>query len=246
MSVNFVRPRISHRPELCLLWFHHAGATSAAYSRWYKYFPVEWQLLFIELPGRDGRDPAASLQQLTQEIAQKFRTQNYKCPVALFGHSFGALLAYELARLMACHNQVIWLGVSGRVAPHMPLPFSLPLAASSDEILIETLRRIGGTSEDILSDLTWREYFLPMYRADLALLESHGYSLAETLNIPMTVFSGRNDSLVNEEGLTGWNALTKSHCRHLKFDGDHFYLMTDSERIASAIQSELRLTLSLI
>ncbi|WP_254716813.1 thioesterase II family protein [Actinomadura sp. WMMB 499] len=119
-----VRPRPVRDPELRLVVFHHAGGSSAAYVPLVRALPGDWELLLLDLPGR-GRlhrappetDMAALVAAATAEVMAWTGP-----PVALFGHSLGAIVAAETARsLRACGVRPSWLGVSGRAAP-VPRP----------------------------------------------------------------------------------------------------------------------------
>lgn len=202
---GMVRPRPVRDPELRLVVFHHAGGSSAAYVPLVRALPGDWELLLLDLPGR-GRlhrappetDMAALVTAATAEVMAWTGP-----PVALFGHSLGAIVAAETARsLRACGVRPSWLGVSGRAAPvprpgaehppaarpprdrdapgrdapgpGSPVPLErLPLATMPDDELFDALAVLGGMPERLDELPEFRARFLRLVRADLLALASY-------------------------------------------------------------------------
>jgi len=146
-------------------------------------------------------------------------------PFAIFGHSMGALLAFEWARRLQDegHPMPLWLFLSGRRAPDLP-DDSTPLHPLSDtEFLAELSRRYDGISQEFLRDAELMEVFLPILRADLAVVESYRFREIDPLDCPITVFAGAKDTSVNWSQLLAWRRQTRRRLAIQLLPGGHFY-----------------------
>ena len=156
-------------------------------------------------------------------------------PFALFGHSMGALLAYECARQLELSGRATprWLFVSARAAPHQAFAHR-HLHQLADEPFVQALRqRYGGISDASSRIPTWREVFLPILRADLRLVETYGVSTPRPLTCPIFASAGDTDASVSPEGLEAWRDLTSARCECLRLPGDHFYHLRHRARRSS-------------
>ena len=216
----------ANAPGKRLFCLPHAGAGVAEYYRWKRILLQSAAVCPIRLPGRERRlsepfIPDAKL--LVTEILTAI--QNYlAAPYAIYGHSMGAILAYELATQIAAAGlpPPICLIVSGRNAPQLE-PAHRDLHLLDDEAFLAALReRFGGSQDEVLAVPELRELFLPILRADLKLVETYPVSTGK-LTCPIAAFAGTEDHSVSDSGLEGWSEATSATVITHRFPGDHFY-----------------------
>lgn len=211
---------------VALFCLPHAGGSALAYRRWDTRTPSHVLVRPVELPGRGTRmrEPlVGEFDRLVTVLAEEISAQ-IDGRYALFGHSFGALLAFELARTLRHHvGEPVALLVSGRNGPSVPAPEPLLHALPEDRFL-RGLSVFGGTDERLLADPDLRAFFLPIIRADLRLTETYRRAWAQPLRCPISVYAGRCDPLVTPSGLAAWRQETTGAVHIQQFDGGHFYL----------------------
>lgn len=165
----------------------------------------------------------------------------FRAPYALFGHSFGALVTYELAVELRRRGQPqpARIFVSGFPAPHLPRRTAAISHLPDDEFLHEVVRRHGGVPEEVLRDPSLRAAVLPALRADHEALESYVYRSEPKLTCPITVFNGRAD-LITAEDLTAWQDISTAPIAVRTFPGGHFYLRDRPDQVVRAVLASLR------
>ena len=226
----FVRPRPVADPTLRVIVFHHAGGAAAAYHGMAAAVPPDWELLVLELPGR-GKRHAESLVTslpalLPRVVAEVLPWIEQAAPVALFGHSLGAILAAETAR--ACEQRgtpPVWVGISGRVAPSEQ--GSTPrLSALDDQTLLAELFALGGTSSRAQDVPELRARLLRIVRADISLLESYAPAADRApLACPITTFAGTGDVWAAPAAMVPWARETRGACHARLYPGGHFFFL---------------------
>ncbi|MEU4116037.1 alpha/beta fold hydrolase [Kitasatospora sp. NPDC028055] len=226
----FVRPRRVEDAELRLVVFHHAGGSAAAYFPLTRELPENWDVLLLDLPGRGKRHDRAALGTVPELVASSVSDilpWTDGAPLALFGHSLGAVLAYETARaLEAAGVRLGWLGVSGRVAPSEEPPLALPGHELSDPELMTQLTRMGGLHPRIDELPEFRDRFLRLVRTDLRAVARYRPSPARIpLAAPVTAFGGVDDPWAPPSALAGWAAETRGAFQCRTFSGGHFHFL---------------------
>jgi medium-chain acyl-[acyl-carrier-protein] hydrolase len=224
----FVRPRPQANPSLRVIGFHHAGGSAAMYYRMSDGMPARWDLLLLDLPGRGKRhaeEPIGAMDALVARVVDDVRPW-LDAPIALFGHSLGAILAAEAARACQCLGAPpVWVGVSGRVAPSMQ-PHTRRLAALDDASLLSELLALGGTPDRIAELPEFRERFLRIARADLSAVESYQPAPDRPpLGCPVTAFAGTSDGWAPPTTMSAWARETRGRFRQRLFSGGHFYFL---------------------
>ncbi|MEW6367299.1 MAG: alpha/beta fold hydrolase [Acidobacteriota bacterium] len=222
-----VFPRRNLQARLRLFCFPYAGGAASVFRQWAEGAPQEIEVVAIQLPGRENRwrEPAVASM---CEVIEPLRESILPClglPFAFFGHSLGALVAFELARLLHRRSdpQPIQLFVSGRRAPQLP-PRRPPVHALPDAELVDFLRRLNGIPQEILGNQEVMSLFLPVIRADFSVNETYSYAAEQTLECPIWAFGGLEDSEVDRESLEAWDRHTAASFSVRMFPGDHFYL----------------------
>lgn len=219
-------------PPLRLFVLHHAGGSHLLYRHWPAHLPRTWTVQLLDAPGHGLRldEPSiADARRLADHLLDTIEPE-LDGPYVLFGHSMGALLAYEIAR-RALHHGVPtpgWLGLSARPAPrHTQNPTSYH--ALSDAQLQHHLRQLGGTPHDIFDDPQMWDLYNTVIRSDLRLVENWQQPAADAdpLPVPLTAYAGSRDHHAPPPQMAPW----KHHTRHflgLKvFEGGHFYFQDD-------------------
>src|SRR5215510_9124924 len=204
-------PKPNSQAKLKLFCFPYAGGNSQTYRAWPFKLPETVEVHMVNLPGRGTRlreAPITRLAPLVDEVAEAIRPELDK-PFAFFGHSMGALIAFELVHQLRKQNHVnpAHLIVSGRGAPHMPKTepqtHDLP-----EKEFIEELRRLNGTPTETLEHPELMQLMLPILRADFAICETYTYEDRPLLDCPITALGGLDDSDVTREELAAWRERT--------------------------------------
>jgi medium-chain acyl-[acyl-carrier-protein] hydrolase len=222
-------------PGIRLFCFPHAGAGGLAYRGWGRLLPPAIQVLPVLPPGRESRlreTAYTSIEPYVEDLATALAPE-LRAPYALFGHSLGALVAFELARRLRADRVAPpeHLFVSGRMAPHLTEHRRiLHRLAASD--LAREVAALGGIPAGI--DLADRRlsHLLAVIRADLAVNERYAFRAEPALGAAVTALGGTADPLVNESELAAWRTQTSGPFALQTYQGGHFYLAEDEHRDA--------------
>ena len=226
-----------------LFCFHYAGSGGSIFLPWVQSLPKETELVAIQLPGREYRFDEPLLYDMREVTAQlsDALVPFLDKPYAFFGHSLGALIAFDLARVLRNHGlqQPALLMVSGQNAPQVKsnLPTRLQL---SDEEFIQVIRECKGTPEAILQNDMILEFLLPRLRADNMVYENYLYEEQEPLDCRIVAFYGQEDSRVDDTNPSEWHVHTGQSFQYYRFPGDHFFLHDHEEALLQHICNELR------
>ena len=191
----------------------------------------------IKLPGRGARmldPPFRQLVPLLSFLSDALGALADK-PMAIYGHSMGALVGFELARLLSRRQLVTinHLFVSGHRAPHLPNT-EPSWSTLPDDQLAQNLARLGGSpSTDLL------ELMLPTIRADLQICDSYCYQPADLLEAPITVFGGTHDPGVTRDELEAWSIHTRGACAVHMLPGGHFFEENSSKSLLRIVEERL-------
>jgi medium-chain acyl-[acyl-carrier-protein] hydrolase len=185
--------------------------------------------------------PAESIAQIIIGLTEAFHPYQ-ETPVALFGHSLGAIISFEFARqLRSMDIRPVHLFVSGRAAPQLPDPeppiSHLPTPAFVDAVL----RRYQGIPDEILWDTEMMNLWLPALRADTVMNETYQYAAEPLLECPISSFGGIEDASATPEELAAWRDQSCGTFRLKMFPGDHFFINSAREALLQAIAEDLSL-----
>lgn len=195
----------------------------------------------MQLPGRENRlreAPFIDLADLLEGLLPGFLATLDR-PYAVFGHSLGALVAYEIARRAGPRQAPVQIFLSGRRAPQIvdPLP---PITHLPDAEFIASIQaRYGGIPQAILEETELMALFLPTLRADVRLLENYTFTPGISLDCPVTVLGGTQDPTVLPFHLDAWQDLTRGPFDRLLFPGGHFYLQEQRPAVLNLITRRL-------
>jgi medium-chain acyl-[acyl-carrier-protein] hydrolase len=213
------------------------------YRTWADRLSDEIEVCAVQLPGRESRirEPAeTSLDTLVEQLVPELQPYVDE-PFAFFGHSMGALLAFETARRLrrTIGPEPTHLFVAARRAPQLPAR-EQPAHGLPEPELVEHLRDLGGTPEEVLQHPELRDLMLPMLRADFAVIETYSYLPEPPLDCPITVFGGEFDSRVSPTELRAWREQTHGGFEMHVLPGDHFFVRSAEEQLLRHLQEEVK------
>jgi len=220
-----------------LVCLPHAGGNAAFYRDWRHLLPPWLALVAVQYPGRLDRldepcvpDMATLAERVAAEVDAAVAT-----PVALFGHSLGASVAYEVARRLS--RAPVRLFVSGRAAPHRYRGGTVHL--SSDEHLWRHAVALGGTAAELGADPQVRALALPALRNDYRLAETYRPARPEPVGCPVTAVVGTEDGEVSPDEAGAWADLTTAEFDLCVFPGGHFHLAERPGAVVATLLTRL-------
>lgn len=232
-------------PALRVVALPYAGGRCTIYRDWPRLLSEDIEVVAVQYPGRGARSaerPLVDAKSAATQIAEALRPLLDR-PYAIFGHCLGALIGFELARHLAGTGRPpLRLLVSARQAPDLPWPHQTVSDLPADELLA-ALTGMGGTPEDLLEVPGLLDRALPAFRADIRMEERYQYAPGPSLECPISVYGGRDDT-VPAETLVGWDRQTVATTAVTWFPGGHFFLDTKRSALARQIESDLRADLT--
>jgi medium-chain acyl-[acyl-carrier-protein] hydrolase len=238
MSRWWYRPNgVAVAPRLRLICFPYAGGWPSVFRPWAARLPVDVELVAVRAPGRESRfaeQPYTDWSTLTRDVTEALHGL-LDVPFVFFGHSFGGMLAYEVARKLDRGEsaQLKALIVSGcrcpLVRPESRAPYDAP-----SEALWTWLAEIDGTPAAILESQQLRALTEPTLRADLKLADAWT-GAEEVVDLPIVSFGGTNDRIVPRQDIEGWRHFTAQTYRHVEFAGGHFFIHSLEAEVVAEI-----------
>jgi surfactin synthase thioesterase subunit len=221
-----------------LLCLPFAGAGQSAFVPWIAEAPVGLEIIPVPLAGRDRllfERPHTDLYQAVQAINADIRPALAgEIPVVLFGHCLGALMAYELTRLLVRHGvQVAQLVVSGVPGPEHIRPE--PIAGLPDAEFLERLVEVAGYQNAALNDPEMRELLLPTLRADVQMQESYRQRSRELLEVPVLAVRGAADQAVCAADIRQWRGVSSANFMYTELPGGHMYFLEQGPALLNLI-----------
>lgn len=237
---------VSHQQNddatLNLFCFPYAGGNAAAFKSWVAYLPKTINLFAIELPGHGTRlseKPVDNFNAMIEEMTRAALPLLSK-PYSVFGHSMGAIFAFEFTRHLRRQGISIPVHMFLSAQEGARFKYDHPRYLLSDDEFIQYLRKRGGTSEKILENRELMDCLLPMLRLDHEFSETYSLDYQEEppLDCPITVMSGLEDD-IKEEDLKIWSSETRGLFDVAYFPGDHFFIREQEEAVVLSILSNI-------
>lgn len=238
-----VIPRPVAHPRLSLFCLPYAGGGANVFQGWPTQLPPDIEVAAIQLPGRGTRFREPVFQRiapLCDALEAALLPFLGPAPFALFGHSMGATIAFELCRRLRRRGgpMPVHLIVSGRGAPQLvdagPLTYQLPEAE-----FVQKISRQGGTPREVLDNAELMSLLMPILRADFEVVETWQYTPEPPLDVPITALGGHQDELAPPTELSGWHEHTvREFSTHL-FPGGHFFLHSAAVPVLTVIARAL-------
>ncbi|MFD9571843.1 thioesterase II family protein [Streptomyces sp. NPDC059982] len=220
----------------------HAGGNASFYFPLSRDLAARAEVLTVQYPGRQERlaetapDTVAGLVDGVERALLPWRDR----PLVLFGHSMGAVLAYELTRRLEARGA----GPRGLVvsARRSPLVARAPetVHLRDDDALLAHVAALSGTDPALLADPEFRELILPALRADYRAIETYRHEPGRPpLRTPVSVLLGESDPRASVADAMGWRELTEAAFTFRGFPGGHFYLADHHEAVTRALTEDL-------
>ncbi len=228
--------------RLRLFCLPFAGGGASLFRTWGKTLSPTIEVCPIQLPGREERladPPYTNLRALAESLA--IQLQPYvQQPFALFGHSVGALVAFELTSTLRRQSASMPLALclSAHRAPHLPARRK-PLSALPDVEFLQAVCAIGGTPAAVFENQALRDLVLPALRADFTALETYRFVPEAPLDCPLVLYAGLKDTEAPPQDVATWQEYTTRTTMLRLFPGDHFFLRADRELLLQTTAATL-------
>lgn len=233
-------------PDVDLFCFPYAGAGASLFHDWQSNSQLGRQVCImpVQPPGRENRlaePPHRRMSELVDELVQALVPQLSR-PFAFFGHSMGALMAYEVACALRDRGlpEPSRLLVSAFRAPHLPSA-NIRIYHLPDEVLKIVLAK-DGVSPEVLANDELMNALLPTLRADLEMCDTYEVVDRPPLSIPISAFGGDHDVRVGPDDLSSWRAHTTAQFDLTMLPGDHFYLHAASDQLITEVGRRLNVS----
>lgn len=208
--------------------FPHAGGSPYFFRGWAKAL-TDFEVHTVCYPGRAERiteSPATDILSMARHIADSVKElMGDGRPTALFGHSMGAIVAYEVAAALEDEGyELSHFFASGARAPHLMRPDLAADTTWDDESVAATLVELGGTDAELLQNPAFVDLVMPYIRADFRMLASYAPPERARLSSAVTAVIGDADPRVTAQQASAWQESTRGPFRMRTLPGDHFYL----------------------
>lgn len=228
--------------SLRLFCFPYAGGSAGIFRDWQFALPAFVELVAIQLPGHAQRmkEPAFTrMAALVESLITDVRRAAGRVPFDFFGHSMGAIVAFEVARKLRDRFSLspMTLFVSGRQAPHLAEK-NAPTYKLPDHEFVAELRRLNGTPREVFDNPELIDLLLAPIRADFEAIHTYRYSGPAKLACPIYAFGGLEDSEVSEQELDAWRIHTSARFRKVLLPGQHFFLNSQRDLLLKHISQD--------
>jgi len=228
---------------MILFCLPYAGGSKTVYYKWKNYLHPSIELISIELKGRGERINEIfyeSLEEAVDDIFENIKDKITNDEYAIYGHSMGALLSYEL------YYKIEQMGMkkpehiffSGYRAPNI-IRQEEKKSTLPDYDFISKVMDIGGTPNKLIENKELLEIFIPIIRSDFKILENYKYNERKNnIECNVSVLNGKQDAIKLEEILAWKNHVSKEF-KVYSFEGNHFFINTNVENITNIINDTL-------
>jgi medium-chain acyl-[acyl-carrier-protein] hydrolase len=240
-SRALIRYRNEDNQKLRLFCFPYAGGSAATYREWSDALAAHVDLVAIEYPGRGARRRERLLTRITAIVDALLPdiTSAINGPFALFGHSMGSLVIYELLRrLLMSGVQPACVVMSGCKPPSVREAGSNLHELPNDEF-VEELRKLDGTPEEVLADAELMSIAFPILRADFEAVANYSERGNLALSCPVFAYGGMEDPNVAIEELEYWSEITGASCTIRAFPGNHFFIHTQRQMLLRVVATDM-------
>ncbi|ULR48839.1 thioesterase II family protein [Streptomyces deccanensis] len=226
-----------------LICLPYAGAGASFYRPWKALAGDALEIVPLQLPGRErliDEDPYRDAHRAVDGLLAQLREELGEIGghrVAVFGHSLGAVLAFELAHRLVDEPGVELLHVFVSGSPEPARGRERRATGLSDEEFLARVGDFAGYHHPALDDPEMREMILPALRADVEMHENYTPSTGLPLQAPLTVVRGEDDDLVGYDDAESWSKVAGRDFEHVEVPGGHMYLTDAAPALVRLIVS---------
>jgi medium-chain acyl-[acyl-carrier-protein] hydrolase len=234
--IRFDATGVARRRLVCL---PYAGGGPATFRQWPQSLPADVEVVTVQLPGREPpyrQRPLNSVAAMVGSVLPALRDLT-DLPFSIFGHSMGALVAFEITVALEDEGGVspTHLFVSARRSPEEPSEASPVHHLPDDDFLDAVQGRYNAVPEIVRREPDLMALLLPVLRADIRAFETYEPMTGRKVRCPVHVYGGTDDRHPRPDQLARWQLVAEREIRVRVFDGDHFYLTSQRETLAADI-----------
>lgn len=228
---------------MILFCLPYAGGSEAIYYKWENHLHPSIQLIPIALKGRGKRFGEIfyeSLEQAVDDIFENIKDKIVDNDYAIYGHSMGGLLAYELYYKISELNikKPTHIFFSGCGAPSIIRERENTYTLSDCDLMKKIMKK-GGTPEELMNNQELLQIFVPIIRSDYKIIETYNYEERENkIECDVSILNGKQDSIKLEE-IVAWEKHVSKGFNVYNFNGNHFFINSNAENITSIINGTL-------
>jgi medium-chain acyl-[acyl-carrier-protein] hydrolase len=247
----FTTPRPQPGARLRLVCLPHAGAGASTYAVWGRALEAAGiEVRAVQYPGRENRladPPIKDARAMVAALADLWPLLGGGGHSAIYGHSMGALIGFELALELARRGAAsppLHLFFSGRNPPHLARKLPPMHGLPDGEFLAEVARRYSNLPPELLSDRELCALVTPILRADFALVDGYQFRDGDQATVPLTILGGTADAWTSPSELAEWSRFTRASISVHLIAGDHFFHQKARGEVLAIVQAELAAQLS--
>ncbi len=237
----FIHPRPNPNATARLFCFHPAGGNALFFHNWAKELHPSIEPILIQLPRRGSHLGKPLLTRMDPVISYLSKAILEYCnkPYYFFGHSLGALIAFELTHALQKNNKPLpyCLFASGKSPPH--LSSNKSTYHLSDRDFIDAVKQYNGLPPEILNENSLMDLFLPVLRADFEILETYVYQDRAPLFCDLIALGGIDDPIVQPNFIKEWQNYTSKSFNYHLLPGDHFFIKAKQDNVLNIIYQEI-------
>lgn len=222
-----------------LICFAHAGAGAWSFREWPAGLPEDVDVVGVQLPGREDRLTDPPFSNVPDVVAQLIDVlaPELALPCVFFGHSMGALIAFELVRELRRRELPgpRLLVVSAFRAPQLPRRVLSPHELTDAEFIAAVNERYSAVPDAVASNAELMDLILPGLRGDISICDTYAFGEEAPLDCPIVAFGGRDDDEVGQSDLEVWESQTSAGFELNMFPGGHFFHQTERDEVLSAL-----------
>lgn len=236
----------TNKEQIKLFCIPHAGGYASQYFKLGRFLNYPVKLIPIEFAGRGMRyteNPYTDFNEAVNDVCNQIKENINSSAFAIFGHSMGGLLAYEVGIRLSEYEleNLKHIFISGSSPPQLS-DHSIFLHLLSDNDFLEEIVKLGGIPREISYHREMLNLFLPVLKNDFRIFELYitkNTRVSKRLSCDLTVFGGFKDDIVKYEDIKHWRSFTNSDFQMHFFDGNHFFINDHLNDIASILTIQL-------
>ena len=245
MENRWIENRIEQRePEIRLFCLPHSGGGASFYARFQEYLGEKIEVCPIQYPGHDtrAREPLIhTAEELAEAMLEGIIPLTEDLPYAVFGHSLGAIMAYETVKQIQEYEldlpKQLFLSAAGVKFIQPPVPVS----RQDDATLADTMLHFGGfDAEEVLHTEVFGEFYAKVIRNDFGIIENYEIDPAFKLDVPIRVYSAEQDDNILIEDIRRWEEHTTQGISFRQYPGNHFYIKNKEREVCQDIKHILQ------